>query len=211
MSFAPVHRIELAHCPATAWKNGGGLTRELLTWRAAHSAGTQDDPSHWDLRVSVADIERDGPFSSFPGIDRGFAVLQGAGVVLSMASPEEAPTQDDLTVGPAGEALRFGGELRVGCQLRDGPTRDLNFMVRRERGRLHMMRASPGSCWGSGLLWKGIFCWDAGHLQGHLQGHQAMFDVQGASLLWCDDLQGSCGDFIWHSEGLAYWLGWEPR
>lgn len=207
MTTAPVHRVSLADCPATAWKNGGGLTRELLTWTAVPIAHAQEDPSHWDVRVSVADIERDGPFSSFPGIDRGFAVLQGAGVVLSMPSPQGATAQDDVAIGPAGEALLFGGDLRVGCQLRGGPTRDLNFMVRRERGRLHMMRASAGSCWGSGLPWKAIFCWEAGHVQ----HQQETIDVHGASLLWCADLHELGGDFVWHSEGLAYWLGWEPR
>lgn len=54
------------------WRNGGGTTRELLAWpRGA---------AEWQLRISVADITRDGAFSRFDGIDRGFAVVDGAGV-----------------------------------------------------------------------------------------------------------------------------------
>ena len=53
--------VEVARVTAQAWRNGGGVTRELLTWPAAQA---------WALRISVADIERDGPFSAFPGIER---------------------------------------------------------------------------------------------------------------------------------------------
>jgi environmental stress-induced protein Ves len=40
------------------WKNGGGVTRELLAWPGG---------GDWQVRISVAEIEADGPFSSFPG------------------------------------------------------------------------------------------------------------------------------------------------
>ena len=56
-----------------AWRNGGGVTRELLVWPNAED---------WLVRLSVAEIERDGPFSAFAGVDRWFAVLSGAGVLL---------------------------------------------------------------------------------------------------------------------------------
>ena len=65
--------VDLAATAPQPWRNGGGLTRELLAW-----PGSGD----WVLRVSVADIEADGPFSAFPGIDRWFTVLSGAGVRL---------------------------------------------------------------------------------------------------------------------------------
>ena len=66
-------RVRLADCPPQPWRNGGGVTRELLAWPQA---------ADWRLRVSVADIERDGPFSPFPGVDRWFAVIEGDGVEL---------------------------------------------------------------------------------------------------------------------------------
>ena len=42
------------------WKNGAGRTTEI----AVHPAGAALDAFAW--RVSIADIERDGPFSRFP-------------------------------------------------------------------------------------------------------------------------------------------------
>ena len=53
--------VELCDAPEQAWRNGGGITRELLAWPA-------DAP--WQLRVSVAEIIKDGNFSAFPGVQR---------------------------------------------------------------------------------------------------------------------------------------------
>ena len=47
------------------WANGGGTTRELAT----------ADDGAW--RISLADIDRDGPFSSFPGRHRLLTVVDG--------------------------------------------------------------------------------------------------------------------------------------
>ena len=69
--------VDPARIAKTPWKNGGGVTRELLTWPVA------DD---WRVRVSIADVERDGRFSSFPGVRRWFAVLEGEGVRLRIGS-----------------------------------------------------------------------------------------------------------------------------
>jgi hypothetical protein len=40
----------------------------------------------WIVRVSVADITTDGPFSAYPGVERWFAVLDGGGVELNDAN-----------------------------------------------------------------------------------------------------------------------------
>ena len=77
MSGAP-RIVHIDDVRAQPWKNGGGLTRELLAWPSRDA---------WSVRVSVADIERDGPFSPFPGVERWFTVLEGAGVVLDFAGP----------------------------------------------------------------------------------------------------------------------------
>ena len=58
------------------WKNGAGLTRELAISPADASV---DD---FDWRISVAAIERDAPFSAFPGVDRCIVLLRGAGMRL---------------------------------------------------------------------------------------------------------------------------------
>ena len=72
-----MNTVRLEDCPFVPWRNGGGRTRELLAWPT---------PESWSVRVSVAEIEADGPFSQLPGIDRCFAVLAGAGVVLTLPS-----------------------------------------------------------------------------------------------------------------------------
>jgi environmental stress-induced protein Ves len=107
---------------AAPWKNGGGVTREV----AAHPAGS--DTSNFTWRVSVADIDAGGPFSTFPGIDRTLVLLGGKGMEL---------VQDDGVTYPLKAPLdmaRFAGETAISARLFDGPTRDLNVMVRREHG-----------------------------------------------------------------------------
>lgn len=139
-----MNRVTLADCPFVPWKNGGGRTRELLAWPRA------DD---WIVRVSVAEIEADGPFSPFAGIDRCFAVLQGAGVRLRLDGRERQLLTSD-------EALAFPGEAAPACQLIDGPTRDLNLMVRRGAGVARMTRRPVGEpCRWRGLYVDGTLHW----------------------------------------------------
>lgn len=110
------------------WKNGGGVTRELLRLPAAAT----DD---WALRISVADIAADGPFSPFPGITRWFAVLAGAGVRLSFADRV-------LNIRRGDAPLRFAGADAPDCTLLGGATRDLNVMVRDGAGTITVDAAS---------------------------------------------------------------------
>ena len=135
--------VTLADRPYVPWRNGGGRTRELLAWPSA------DD---WLVRVSVADIEADGPFSPFHGVDRCFAVLEGAGVELALP---DGPVR--LQRGHAGVA--FAGEAAPGCTLLGGPTRDLNLMVRRDAGRPSMQRAGPRAGRWRGLYDDGQLIW----------------------------------------------------
>lgn len=115
------HVVHLAEVAATHWRNGGGLTRELVA---------QPPGAHWQWRLSVAEVSADGPFSRFEGVTRWFAVLQGAGVVLNVATPSDAgvPTEHRLT--PQDAPLCFDGEATTDCRLLDGPTQDFNLMVR---------------------------------------------------------------------------------
>ncbi len=123
----------LADCPPQPWRNGGGTTRELLAWPPARGA---HEP--WRLRVSVAEIAADGPFSSFPGVERWFAVLRGDGVRLALPS-------GDVTLTPDDAPLAFDGEAAPMCRLVAGPTRDLNVMARRGAGVATLRIAAPGS------------------------------------------------------------------
>jgi hypothetical protein len=106
--------VALDEVPASPWRNGGGVTRELLAWPAV---------GPWRLRISVADIEADGPFSAFPAIERWFAVLEGQGVELRVNGSRQR-------LGRGSEPFRFDGGAAVDCALLAGSTRDFNLMAR---------------------------------------------------------------------------------
>ena len=101
------------------WKNGGGSTTEI----AVSPAGASLDAFDW--RVSMARIERDGPFSSFPGIDRTLTLLDGPRVQLRI----DGRALQVLT--PSAPTLAFAGENRVEAAVPDGPITDFNVMTRR--------------------------------------------------------------------------------
>ena len=119
MTARVIRNEDLVRVP---WKNGGGTTAEV----AAFPGGAGFDAFGW--RVSMADVEADGPFSAFPGIDRTLIVVEGAGLELDVegasyrldaSSPKLSFSGDDATIG----------------RLLDGPIRDLNVMTRRGRFR----------------------------------------------------------------------------
>ncbi|HEY3180272.1 MAG TPA: HutD family protein [Casimicrobiaceae bacterium] len=106
----------------TTWKNGGGRTTEISTFPADASM------ERFIWRASVADIERSGPFSAFPGVDRTLVLLQGAGVVLTGVG-------DPLEVRAHYEPVQFAGDISLECTLTEGPVRDFNLMIRRTHAR----------------------------------------------------------------------------
>lgn len=177
----------------TLWRNGGGRTRELLAWPGRE---------RWSLRISVADIERDGPFSVFDGVDRWFAVLEGAGIRLETQSGRQALHRD-------GAVLRFRGEEAPECALIDGATRDLNLMAQRGHGRARMQRAEPGIDFDDGAFVRALFCADALTLQA---GDSDPIAVDPFSLLW-DDAGGAQGAWRVLACGTrprAWWMTFQP-
>lgn len=120
------HIVRLADVAATPWRNGGGVTRELVSW---------PNPDDWIWRMSVAEVAHSGPFSRFDGVQRWFAVLAGAGVRLSMGEHSH-----ELTGRSA--PLCFDGAVPVACQLLDGATQDFNLMVRSDLAAAQMRRVS---------------------------------------------------------------------
>ncbi len=95
------------------WKNGGGLSSEI--------AADDFSPPGW--RVSVARIDRDGPFSDFRGYARTIVALDGGSVTLEV---------DGGSVALAlYEPFPFAGEIAVNARLSGGPARDLNVMTQR--------------------------------------------------------------------------------
>ena len=108
------------------WKNDGGWTTEI----AREPADSADD-FRW--RVSIADIESDGPFSTFPGVARELMLLSGNGIELDI---DDAPPR---RLTERFQRVRFDGETRVSCRLLAGPTRDFNVMTRRDAARAEVM------------------------------------------------------------------------
>lgn len=131
------------------WRNGGGFTRELLAWPSA---------ADWQLRISLAEITRDGAFSAFPGIDRWFAVVEGSGVVLALGTRREVL---DIDSAP----LAFDGADAPYAELQSGPTRDLNLMARRDAGSARMLRAVADDEWFSVAPVRALFCTAPARLQ----------------------------------------------
>jgi uncharacterized protein len=147
------------------WRNGGGWTRELLARPA---------PDDWRVRISVAAIERDGAFSSFPGVRRWFAVLEGAGVELTIDGVVHRVTGAD-------EALHFSGAAVTSCRLLAGPTRDLNLMLREPDGAL--ARVVADRAWQPRAQRCGLFAL----ADGRCRSDNAAMDVPRDALLWFDE------------------------
>src|SRR5262245_40909637 len=101
------------------WKNGGGETTEIAV--SPEGAGLDD----FGWRVSMARVESDGPFSSFPGVDRTLTILDGEGLRLAIAD------RPPIVVDAAAQPLKFPADAPTGSSLVGGPVTDLNVMTRR--------------------------------------------------------------------------------
>jgi uncharacterized protein len=101
------------------WRNGGGVTTELLV----------EPPSsdRFLYRVSVADVASDGPFSRFEGYDRHIMLVDGAGMTLDCGEHGRI----DLTARY--EPRTFSGDWEVHGKLTAGAVRDFNLIVDRAR------------------------------------------------------------------------------
>jgi uncharacterized protein len=185
-----IRTVALSQVADQPWRNGGGSTRELLAWPHA------DD---WQLRISVARIDRDGPFSAYPGVQRWFAVLQGAGVVLHGPAGETRMTR-------AEPPLPFDGADAPGCTLIDGPTLDLNVMLRGAAGGLSV--AQPGTPCPWPTRWRGLFS----HSTAALVAGDRAFALAAGTLLWSDEASAAPWHVQAHGEPLrAWWIHFEPQ
>ena len=174
------------------WRNGGGRTCELLAWPAGPD---------WRLRISLADIEADGPFSNFAGVQRWFAVIAGAGVQLRFADAVHRLTPDST-------ALHFDGANAPDCALLDGATRDLNLMAR--DGAALLQPALAQTDWCGAFTQRGLFTLLPGELRCERHGRVALAALTlawgmgpGACCFVPDRPQGAvrCG----------WWLGWSAQ
>ena len=143
--------IDPAACAPVAWRNGGGVARELAA--AGGVPGGEGPPFDW--RLSLAGIERDGPFSPLAGVDRVFAPIEGR-VSLAFDAPAAtgsgaarvAPSRRDVvavrrTVDADAPPLRFDGEAAPRATLEGGGRCvALNLMVARSRRHGAMRRVA---------------------------------------------------------------------
>lgn len=130
------------------WKNGLGWTREIVRW--------PEDAESWDWRLSIAEIDRDCEFSSFPGLDRELVLLSGEGVRLAF---DDGEVRELL---PPHDRVRFDGEREVRAELIAGPTQDFNLMWRRDRVEATLLHrplvgpmlffAEPGISWAAYVI-----------------------------------------------------------
>jgi environmental stress-induced protein Ves len=109
------------------WKNSGGETIEIGI--APHNSSLDT----FDWRISRARIDRSGPFSPFPGIDRTIAAIEGVGIVLRFENA------DPVTLTPNDPPFSLAGEVRVESEIIKGTVTDLNVMTRRGRYRHRLM------------------------------------------------------------------------
>jgi uncharacterized protein len=113
-------RFDLRRIAPQPWKNGAGVTREIAVGPKGASA------SDFDWRFSLAEVERDAPFSAFPGIDRCIVLLRGAGMRLRSDGGELDHRLDQPLV-----PFYFSGDTPLAATLVDGPSSDFNVMTRR--------------------------------------------------------------------------------
>jgi environmental stress-induced protein Ves len=190
-SKMPLTVIDATAIKPQAWRNGGGQTRELLAWPAANE---------WKLRISVADIETDGPFSAFNDVQRWFTVLKGAGVELKFADSRHI-------LRPGDDPLQFEGGQFPYCHLLDGPTRDLNLMAR--GGSAIMLKVNAQQTWQQPFALRGLYTevpgrWTSASAERAL-GPQSLLLTQGGEL--------EAWSFLPDDPALAHrawWLGYSP-
>lgn len=96
------------------WKNGGGTTREITRW---------PDRDDYDVRVSLAEVTRSGPFSQFPGYRR-WTFLAGPAPI------ELVSDQVRTKLVALGDHLEQPGEVPLAATLPAGPTVLLNVLGR---------------------------------------------------------------------------------
>ena len=160
--------VVAAECVPQPWANGGGTTRAL----AIAPAGARVPAPAFDWRLSLADIDRDGPFSPLPGVDRVFALVEGAlrlrfdGAAAVAAGADARETGRELVGpvaggGPVGavrldagaDPLAFDGARAPHARPAAGTrTRALNLMLARGRcdGAMRRVRLAAGAALDAG-------------------------------------------------------------
>ena len=113
----------------TPWKNGAGVTHDVLL---LPPGATQED---FDIRLSLAPIVEEGPFSSFPGIDRHITLISEGRLTLVFGQEGRKLERSLDRLKP----LYFDSAQAPVSRLGEGPVRVLNVMTRRGRWNAQVM------------------------------------------------------------------------
>ncbi|EHJ91193.1 HutD/Ves family protein [Vreelandella boliviensis] len=111
-----------------AWQNGGGVTREVV-----RQENSGESPG-W--RVSIAELEKPGPFSVIAGVRRHFTVIGAHPVTLILPGKR-------TTLVPR-QSVVFDGDAAVECLLPEGASRALNLMYNPQRWQARVAWLAKG-------------------------------------------------------------------
>jgi environmental stress-induced protein Ves len=99
------------------WANGRGTSYEI--------ASDRNEAGEWAWRLAMAPVNEDGPFSRIECVNRSLAVVEGAGMLLSV-------DRKKLQCLPM-QVVQFRGDAITQATLTEGPIMDINLMVRRKK------------------------------------------------------------------------------
>jgi len=109
-------RFSYADLPVSRWRNGGGETREIVSFPLGEA--------QFGWRASIATLAADGDFSLFPGVDRVITLLHGDNVLLSTSTLQHRLIPH--------QPWAFPGEWALQASLKGGASEDFNIMTRRD-------------------------------------------------------------------------------
>lgn len=144
------------------WKNGMGVTEEIAVFPADSEAAS------FDWRLSIAHVGEDGPFSTFPGIDRTIVLLDGPGLALDL------PDGQTVTLEPNGAPFAFSGDWSISSRNLGGPTVDLNIMTLRGCCTHAMQRLTLAA---QSTLAPSALCWAIFHMPAKIEWLGKTYDL----------------------------------
>ncbi len=157
--------IRLTDSVSVPWRNGGGQTRELMTWPHGE---------HWCARFSVAQIDQSGPFSEFVNTTRWFTLIEGETVNLSVAG-------QSVDLDTESPPFLFDGAQPCNARLHKGRVLAFNLMLR-GGWRAQVQRRLGGQPLGfCGEGWVALFCVRSGSYSLSGQTHRK----DAGSFIWC--------------------------
>jgi len=121
------------------WKNGGGFTEDV--WVTPQGASHDD----FDIRLSLATIDRDGPFSAFPRINRTITLVGGDPFVLDFGDGHQHRME-------ALQPFSFDSALTPSSRLILGSSHDFNVMTRAGKWHHKVQTVFGGSPTGIALV-----------------------------------------------------------